>query len=44
MTTSLSYRLSTLAMAAVAVFALWSQTLAMPTAAAGEPAGVEALA
>lgn len=44
MTTSLSYRLSTLAMAAVAVFALWSQTLAMPAAAAGEPAAIAAVA
>ncbi len=44
MTTSISYRLSTLALAAVAVFALWSQTLAMPAAAAAEPVAVSAVA
>lgn len=42
MTPSISYRLSTVAMAAVAVFALWSQTLAMPPAqAAATPAPTE---
>lgn len=34
MTPSLSYRLSAMVTAAVAVFALWSQTLAVPPAQA----------
>ena len=36
MTPSLSYRLSAMATAAVAVFALWSQTLAVPPAQAAQ--------
>lgn len=44
MTPSISYRLSTFAMAAVAVFALWSQTLAMPASPAAEPAAIAVVA